>query len=547
VTKKKVKSTINGLPLDLIFEAVRFLPIRAAARLLVTSHDMHSVITNDATATERWYSNLITTNHPSLLHLSSHPSLDTSMKKLLAYVKCCTRTASQLGSKHWKKHDTNIAKRPDLSKIVVHCTVYVKVSEPGDTITCDTCTLVNPFGTLYCATCHRNLDYTNIGTEDVLFQTTAALSQTTMHFTYPPIAASVASQVETMLDPELDTFPNIRLSLCLFDTKTHRTFAQYDGHWEDMINNFDLQFSVELLNVSSSLTSHLCRLMKSIQLCFWVSIDFTVGATTGSLILHGEHDEIEGLAALEMLYLFSKSVDWSQVPALSIPSSISGWLFSSTAGQLPFVPQSSMVEAGRLALFALPNVAEDEPFVETIRTAQISISQLLEQVSFVLCVHRYSSHLSLRGSSIFHSELIASFDDDERALGFALPASVDETFNSILAFDCIIEIVAVNCQTNRMCQLVKYTNHSWYCDENHNESASEHNIARSLVGAVLKESCECQFTGVLKLGRESDALLKYQVKDRHLVGNNIDEGMPQDVPIMNAFLRMSFDEGGAGF
>ena len=515
--KVKSKSKLNGLPLDLIFEAVRFLSVRAATRLLITSHDMHGAITNDAFICERWFSNLVTTNHPSLLHLS-HPSLDTSMKKLFAYVKCCTAAPTT----------SDAIEHPDLSQVLVHCQVYTNVSETvDDTVTCETCTLVNPFGASNCAACHQQIDYTNIGTEDVLLQTVSVLDETDMHFAYPPIAASVANRVQAMFDEEMLWHPNISLRLCLFDTKSCRTFAQYEGFMEDVDEGYNIQFSLEELTLRSSLTPHLRTLMNANSLCFWGDIDFNAGATNGHLFLHGEDDEVE--AALEVLYLFSKSIDWSEV--LRVPSSVSLSLASSlTSGQLPFVSQSSMVEAGRTALFALPNLPVN-PQVENIRKAKISLSKMLdEDVSFVICVHDYSSHLSIPGSAIFHSELVASFDEDKKALIFSFPELFDDSFLSMNAFNQLIEIIAVNSQTGRMCQLVKYT------VENRNESASVHNIATSLLGSVLVESCNCELTCYLTFEKQDDECqLKYSV---------LIEGSPQDASIMNAFLHMSFDEGG---
>ena len=80
--------------------------------------------------------------------------------------------------------------------------------------------------------------------------------------------------------------------------------------------------------------------------------------------------------------------------------------------------------------------------------------------------------------------------------------------------------------------------------------SGEHSIAKSLVGAVLKESCDCRYACALDLVKEGgdgvEWQLKYTVVDRDF-DPGFAEGPPQDASILNAFLQMSFDEGGTGF
>ena len=550
--KKKFKPTLplDLLPLELIVEAVRFLPVRAAANLLLTCHDIHDAVTTCAYTSERWWSNLLTTNHPSLLHLSHHPSLNTSMKKLSSYVKSCPQTTSKNGSRQWREQ--NPTPLLDLNHILVHCEVYVKVSESVDeTVQCETCTLINAFGSSACAACHQQIDYTNRGKEEILFQTIACLKVDTADFTYPPIDSSTHRKIEDILlrsilfchpDDAAPTHTEIQLRMCLFDTKSGRTFGQYNGSVEDMEDECTLYFTSQNLILSNTLSPHLKTFLDN--LCLLPCICFGAGDTTGQLTVFGEHDEVQNRdAAVKLLYLFTQSVDWSDVPEVPEWShAIVDW------------SNAEKIERGSHELFLLPNEAAPESAaaaatnqVETIRSAKVALAQMANDVTFLISIHRYAGHLSLGGTTLYHNELLASYDEtsEEHELTFVLQ-DFDSTV--IQNEDFVIEIVAVNMKTNRMCQLVKHTSHYLNDDENRNESSSEHMISHSAIGRTLKEARDYEYTCALRIlmNEVGEFQLKYQVVDR-LCGESDEEGFPQGVVVLNAFLQMSFDEGGEEF
>ena len=143
---------LSTIPLDLVFVVEHFLSFKCASRLISTSRNMNSMVSNDALA-KIWFKTMISTNCPSLLCIS-HPSLVSSKQKLQAYTRCC-----QIGTK---------AKQPDVSQVLVDVQLFClknNTPENGNTITCSRCTLVNPYNshTGVCAACSRKIDYTGTG------------------------------------------------------------------------------------------------------------------------------------------------------------------------------------------------------------------------------------------------------------------------------------------------------------------------------------------------------------------------------------------------
>ena len=519
---KKIKAShkigVQELPLDLIFEVAKYLSSIDATRLLLTSSDLYETINDDPANSERWFAALVATNQPFLSHLS-HPLLDTPRKKLSAYFNCCKPT-------------TKIElERPDVTSIFVNCQVYLKVYESGgefggesggETFACESCTLIHSFGCKSCEACGQAINYE----EEILHETTTPLYSDCSFET--PIEASAFKNIFAIFE---EAAPNteIQVRLCLFDSKTRRTFAPYNGS-VDQCHDGKMLCSFEDLTISSSLTSHIQVLLECASLEWRPYLNLKAGSESsgGQLVVYGESDGFEG--SLELLYLFSPSVEWSKA-STSLKSRLH-WHRRTSSG----ISQKMCVEAGRKALFALP----PKEATTTDAVAKMALAELVNDVRFIVSISQSGGATAV----YYHNALIPTLSNDFTTLQFFVP-NFDDSLIECEEDGIVVEIVAVSSH-NRMCQLVKMTlvqiSPTLWVDEDLNESASESRWAQSLAGSALGTSLgnENGFTCSVQLSFDDDEWQLQYLITNHSVST-------QEAPILNAFLQRSLDEGGTDF
>ena len=418
ISKKKKQKQLIYLPLDLIFEIARYLSICHSRRMSLCNKDLNVLPKNDEFS-ERWWENVMVSNVPSL-SLFTHPSLNTSGEKLMAHNR--------------NRSIAPVEAAPDLSHILMDCRLYCRVSTPesGDTIICGNCTLINAFGRNSCSVCSRRLDYTGVGTTETLLHTrTTVASDGSFH--YPPLEQVEAEKILTALR---DGTPFVVRSF-LFDSKTNRTFAPYEGIDDD---GDDGNVYFESMKIQSNQQQpHINILVNRADMNMYIRLGISSGDTDGKINLFDEEGDSIDDSIVDILYLFSKSVT-AEVPTLLLPQQ----------GQLPFVSQSAMIETGQTALFLLADsittIAQD------IAAAEINIASIISNdTNFIISIRKDGSDTVL-----FYSTLLAEFDSVQHCLIFKKPE-----FNAFIkdcgnVFDDIgmhVEIYAVSLSRSRMYQL----------------------------------------------------------------------------------------------
>ena len=417
ISKKKKQKQLIYLPLDLIFEIARYLSVCHSRRMSLCNKDLNVLPKNDEFS-ERWWENVMVSNVPSL-SLANHPSLNTSREKLMAHNRY--------------RSFVPVEAAPDLSHILIDCRLFCRVSTPesGDTIICGNCTLINAFGRNSCSVCSRRLDYTGVGTTETLLHTrTTVASDGSFH--YPPLEQVEAGKIIT----ELTNGTTVVVRTFLFDSKTNRTFAPYEGIADDGDENNVYFESVKIQ--SNQQQPHINILVDRASVNMYIRLSIGSGDTDGKINLFDEDADSIDDSVLDILYLFSKSVT-AEVPTLLLPQQ----------GQLPFVSQSAMIETGQTALFLLADsittIAQD------IAAAEINIASIISDTNFIISIRKDGSDTVL-----FYATLLAEFDSVNNCLIFKKPE-----FNAFIkdfgnVFDDIgmhVEIYAVSLSRSRMYQL----------------------------------------------------------------------------------------------
>jgi hypothetical protein len=448
---------LSTIPLDLVFVVEHFLSFKCASRLISTSRNMNSMVSNDALA-KIWFKTMISTNCPSLLCISP-PSLTSSKLLIQAYIRCRQRGP--------------IAKQPDVSQVLVDMQFFCfknNTPENGNTITCSRCTLVNPYNshTGVCAACSRKIDYTGTGDTVTLFRTTSKINGDGT-FAYPPIDQTTYDQIDSNIEGGDEGTSPIFLRACLFDPKTKKTFAAIEATVDDFDGN-SMFFNLSMIQYAP-VQSHYLMLVNEMSISIGVDFNFDVGSTTSQITLYGEIDDLTTVVA--PLYVLSRSVV-AQTPALLMPKK----------GQLPFVSQSALMASGRDALFDLPPPPEPANEAQKIAAAKISLATMVKDTAFVVSVSLANS-----SSVFYHKKLVATYDGDS-SLQFAMPgfdAILKATFDSEKCGRTQLQLLAISSSRNTICQLMdtEFEPDEALWSEYDITSASENRAVNSLVGSVL--------------------------------------------------------------
>ena len=308
----KLSSPLACIPLEMVFEVLTFLSIQGATSFAETSHEILA-LTTDAFLGEIWFSNLVRTNHPSLLTLMNI----ASKEKLLVHTKCCQSSIA------------NSVPDPDLSHLLIDCSVSYTVAPSGTTVVCETCTLINPFGGFNCTICFQPLNYNGVGEMITFVQTTTPFAADGKFMVVAPPVRSyflqatqeqvVAQKLIAAIGPQddaLNLYTPIKIRTCIFDSKTGRTFAPYFSEVEEDLlgseedeNEFTMCFAAKgMQQENSTLLPHLRAMANIVSACMVTNLHINVstGCITGHLQVYGDNERIEN--PRNVLYACSNSI-----------------------------------------------------------------------------------------------------------------------------------------------------------------------------------------------------------------------------------------------